>query len=252
MTLSIQLVRSATVKVRVNGFTLLVDPYLAAQGEGRSYTGRERSPLVPLPMPVDEVLSDVDAVFVSHLHSDHFDDAARQLLRKDMPLLCPAPLVSELAGMGFTDVTGIEATLERPQFSLEMTGGRHGPDAVLAEMGDVYGFVLRAAGHDPLYWVGDSIYCPEVQQAIRSARPSTIVVHACGADWHGEEPLVMDCEMVGQMMEDAPGTQVIATHMDTVDHATVTRAELVAYFSRHPGLAARLLIPQDGEVIDVC
>lgn len=44
--MSIQLVRNATVKLRVGGRTLLIDPYSSAKSEGYSYAGRERSPLV--------------------------------------------------------------------------------------------------------------------------------------------------------------------------------------------------------------
>jgi L-ascorbate metabolism protein UlaG (beta-lactamase superfamily) len=49
-------------------------------------------------VPVGELLRGVDAVFVSHLHSDHFDAAAQQLLPKDLPILCPAPIAEPADG----------------------------------------------------------------------------------------------------------------------------------------------------------
>ena len=251
MNSTFQLIRSATVKLRLGGFTLLVDPYLAARGAGRSYAGKQVSPLVELPFDLETVLADVDAVFVSHLHSDHFDDAARERLPRDMPLLCPQSIQTALRDHGFTDVTGIVHEYARPGLQLVITPGRHGPDSVLEEMGPVNGFVAAVPGVQPLYWVGDSIWCPEVEAVVRRYRPGTVVAHACGADWDGLGPLVMDAAMVESLLRAATGSRVIATHMDCVDHATVSRADLRAHFNALPQLRERLVVPADGEVLAI-
>jgi L-ascorbate metabolism protein UlaG (beta-lactamase superfamily) len=249
LAMSVQLVRNATVKLRIGERTLLIDPYLAAKNEGYSYAGTTRSPLVALPMPVNELLAEVDAVFVSHLHSDHFDQAAREVLPRSLPMLCPAPLAPRLRQFGFERVTGIGGGIDWLGVRLDITGGRHGPDAVLAEMGDVNGLIVRASGAPPLYWVGDSIWCAPVRQAIDDFAPDTIVVHACGAAWEGKSPLVMDAQHVEAVLRHNVMANVIATHMDCVDHATVSRADLVQHFTSMPSLAARLRIPTDGEVV---
>ncbi len=248
MNLSMRLIRSATVTLHWNGFTLLVDPYLADAGAGRSYGGELRSPLVPLPLSLDELLRDVDAVFVSHLHSDHFDDAARETLPKSTWMLCPPDVAGGLRADGFTRVQAIDGQWEHQGLRLRLTGGRHGPDAVLEDLGAVHGFVAQWDGGS-LYWVGDSIFCPEVERTLAEARPAAVVVHACGADWMGHGPIVMDCGMVEAVLRAAPAARVIATHMDAVDHATVTRAQLRAHFGALPALAQRLCIPADGERI---
>lgn len=245
----LQLVRSATLKIRAGGATLLVDPYLAEQGQGRSYAGVRTSPLVGLPMPVAELLAGVDAVFVSHLHSDHFDDAAKALLPRSLPLLCPAALAAPLRGFGFTAVTAIERELDWRGWRLVLTGGRHGPDEILEALGDVNGFVLQRRGAPTLYWVGDSIWCEPVREALEQHAPDVIVAHACGAALRGVGPLVMDEVQVEALLRAAPRATVVATHLDTVDHATVSRAQLVAHFAQQPLLARRLRIPADGETV---
>jgi L-ascorbate metabolism protein UlaG (beta-lactamase superfamily) len=247
----IQLIRSATVKISVGGVVLLVDPYLAPKGGGKTYAGRLTSPLVELPMPVDELLGDVDAVFVSHLHSDHFDIAAQRLLPKDLPLLCPAPIAQAIREMGFSDVTAIDNSVAWRGCSLTLTGGLHGPDEVLADMGDVHGFVLQADGEPTLLWVGDSIWCAPVREAVAAFEPAVVVVHACGADWNGKGPLVMDAVQVEQLLREAPRCTVIATHLDSVDHATVSRADLAQHMARWPELDQRLRIPADGQVLEL-
>jgi L-ascorbate metabolism protein UlaG (beta-lactamase superfamily) len=250
-TVSIQLVRNATVKIRVGGRTLLIDPYLSPKNEGYSYAGRERSPLVELPIPAVELLAGIDAVFVSHLHSDHFDEAARRALPRSTPMLCPAALAPRLRQFGFDNVMPIADGIDWLGMRLDITDGRHGPDSVLADMGTVNGLVVRAAGMLPLYWVGDSIWCPPVRDVIDRFAPGTIVVHACGATWEGKGPLVMDAGQVEAILRYSATATVIATHMDCVDHATVSRVDLRKYFASRRSLAARLQIPDDGAVLGV-
>ncbi|WP_407353632.1 MBL fold metallo-hydrolase [Luteimonas sp. R10] len=247
--IALQLIRSATLKLRLGARTLLIDPYLAAQHEGVSYGGRLRSPLAPLPLPVTEILAGVDAAFVSHLHSDHFDEAARRLLPPDMPILCAAALADDIRASGFRHVTAIETDTQWSGTGFELTGGRHGPDSVLAEMGEVHGFVASMADAPTLYWVGDSIWCPEVRTVVDRRRPAHVVVHACGATWRGSGSLVMDEHHVEALLRHAPWATVTATHLDCVDHATTSRARLARHFRSMPTLRRRLWIPADGETL---
>ena len=249
--MQIQLVRSATLRVSMAGVVLLIDPWLAARGEGRSYAGEIRSPLVDLPMPVEAVVEGVDAVLVSHLHSDHFDAAAVQAIPIGTPVFAPACDVAGLQAFGVDDVRPVTDAVTVGPVEIALTPGRHGPDAVLAAMGEVSGFLLRAPGEPALYWVGDSLLCDEVWEVIRRERPEVIVVHACGADWEGAGPLVMDAPMVLETVRSAPFATVVATHLDAVDHATVSRADLEWAAAGLDGPdRRRLRIPADGETLD--
>lgn len=246
----IQLIRSATLRIAVDDKTFLLDPWLAAAGEGRSYAGELRSPLVDLPLPISEVLAGVDAVLVSHLHSDHLDEVARTAIDPRTPVLSHDRDAADLRAMGFKDVRPISTGLDFGRVRIRTTAGRHGPPEVRAEMGDVSGFVLRAPGEPVLYLVGDSVLCPEVCDVFAAERPDVIVVHGCGATWGGVGPLVMDAGMILEALHlSAPATLVV-THMDAVDHATVSRADLRAVALDEPAAEGRLLIPDDGESLD--
>ncbi|MAB14124.1 MBL fold metallo-hydrolase [Parvibaculum sp.] len=247
--MEIQLIRNATLRLRFSDQTLLIDPWLAPKGEGKSYAGRQRSPLSDLPLPPQEIVGDVDAVVISHLHSDHFDSHARSVLPRKIPILCAARDASAIRAYGFQEVRAVETDVILGSVRIKLTGGRHGPDEVLEEMGDVSGFLFQATDEPTLYWAGDTILCEEVSQEIEDSSPEVIVVHACGAQWKGVGPLVMNENMVETILSIAPGAQIVATHLDSVDHATTSRSSLKAHFSADVRASKRLHIPEDGETI---
>ena len=102
--MEIQLIRSATFRLHYAGRHILTDPYLAVKGTGLSYAGGGPSPLVELPFSVEKVLSGVELVSVSHLHTDHFDPAAQKLIPKETAIFCQPGEDSRLPQMGFGSV----------------------------------------------------------------------------------------------------------------------------------------------------
>ena len=87
--MKIQLIRNATLKIQMGENTILVDPMLSNKGEIQSFAGKEQNPTVELPVTVDEVMEDLDMVLVTHIHPDHFDKKAVELLPKNLPIICP-------------------------------------------------------------------------------------------------------------------------------------------------------------------
>ena len=73
------LVRHATLLLETSHGRILVDPMLRAAGTTppiENTLNQVRNPLVELPMPAAQVVDGVGLCIVTHLHSDHFDDAA--------------------------------------------------------------------------------------------------------------------------------------------------------------------------------
>lgn len=68
-------IRNATLKIKYGGVCFLVDPWLQDVGSITSFVepGTFKNPTVPLPIPVDEVLSGVDCYVIAHVHPDHLD-----------------------------------------------------------------------------------------------------------------------------------------------------------------------------------
>lgn len=247
--MQIQLVRSATLIVEMADTRLLIDPWLADKGQGRSYSGRAQSPLVGLPLPVEDILERVDAILVSHLHSDHFDEVAQRVIPKRMPVLCHGRDADAIRAMGFEQVLEVGEGVDVGQVHVRTTDGQHGPPEVLGDMGEVSGFLLSAIDEPLLYWAGDTILCPPVEAVLERERPAVVVVHGCGALWDGKGPLVMDGDMVLETARIAAGAAVVVTHLDAVDHATVSRADIRRLTAAGARGADRLVIPEDGEIL---
>ncbi|MFN3320706.1 MAG: MBL fold metallo-hydrolase [Allorhizobium sp.] len=247
--MQIRLIRSATLVVQMADVRLLIDPWLASKGEGKSYSGRGPSPLVDLPFSAEELLDGIDAVLVSHLHSDHFDEVAQRVLPKSIPILCHARDRDQITAKGFSDVRAIGDGAAVGGVTIRTTDGRHGPPEVLDDMGEVSGFLISAVGEPTLYWAGDTILCPEVEAVLVDERPAVVVVHGCGALWQGKGPLVMDGAMVLDTVRLSGNATVVVTHLDAVDHATVSRAELRHMAAEAPIDQSRLQVPEDGEIL---
>ena len=247
--MKLRLIRNATLRLTYGGREVLIDPYLAPRHSRPSYTGASPNPLVELPMPPEAVLAGAEVVLVSHLHSDHFDPMAQELLPKTMPLFCQPGDEDAIRALGFTRVTPLTGEAGWGSIGLVPVAGRHGEGAVLAEMGPTMGVVLRAADEPTVYWAGDTVLAPPVLDAIVRFRPDVIVTHSCGAVWGGGTLIVMDAAQTVALCRAAPSATVVATHMEALDHATVTRAAL-RQAAREAGIADdRLRIPLDGETL---
>lgn len=248
--MELRLIRNATLRLRYSGLDLLVDPMLSVKHAIRPMgDSTERNPTVDLPCPIDEVLAGVDTVVVSHLHPDHFDEAAFGLVPRHLPVVCQPGDGERLTAAGF-DVTELHDPIELDGVTITPTGGDHGRGPVLERMGRVMGAVLRADGEPTVYWCGDTVLCDEVRAVIERERPDVIVTHSGGAT-AGGSVILMDVADTLETAALAPGATVVAVHLEAVAHAPVTRQALRAAADAAGIEPARLLIPADGETITV-
>ncbi|KQV38557.1 Zn-dependent hydrolase [Rhizobium sp. Root268] len=248
--MKLQLFRNATLKLDYAGRTVLIDPYLAPKHSLPSFTGRSPNPTVELPVSIDDILEGVEMVIVSHLHTDHFDDVAKERLRKDLPIFCQPGDEEEIREAGFTDVTPLTDRAVWSGLTLTRREGSHGLGPVVDLMGAVMGFSLEGEGEPSVYWAGDTVLYPPVEKTIRDTRPNVIVTHSCGAKWNGDL-IVMDAAETVAVCELAPAATVVAVHMEALDHATVSRADLRAAADVRGVSASQLRIPADGEALSL-
>ncbi|MFF2017613.1 MBL fold metallo-hydrolase [Paenibacillus sp. NPDC058177] len=246
--MKIQLIRNATLWIEYGGVTFLVDPMLSEQGVNPPIFNTEndrKNPLVPLPGNVQQWLQP-DAILVTHLHPDHWDEAAVSLLPHSIPVLCQDGNQDTISAQGFEQVTVIEPSLTFRGVTLTRTSGQHGTGDIGELMGRVSGFIFQAEGEPTLYIAGDTIWCEDVRQALDMYTPDWTIVNAGGARFLTGGHITMDDQDVVDLCAYAPHTSIVAVHMDAINHCLVTREKLQARLEEE-GLLNRVAIPQDGE-----
>ena len=253
--MKIQFIRHATFVFEMGGIRVLVDPMLGNAGTAPpvpNTPNQKPNPLVDLPFG-DDGLSDLiegtDAVLVTHTHNDHWDGRARELIPKDRLVLCQPEDEAKISGAGFTNVSAVDPGVAWKGLRFVRTGGRHGTGEIGAQMAPVSGFVVRTEGSPTLYVAGDTIWCDEVEEALRVHSPDVIVVNAGAARFLEGDPITMTAEDVARVCRVAPGARVIAVHMEAINHCLLTRAELAEELDAH-GLAGRVEIPSGGEILE--
>ncbi|WP_250464868.1 MBL fold metallo-hydrolase [Microbulbifer litoralis] len=253
--MKLQQIRNATVIIDYAGKRFLVDPMLSPKGAFPAFPGTVNdhlsNPLVELPIPMEEVV-DVDAVIVTHTHEDHWDETATRQIPKNKPLFAQNERDAEaIRAAGFTDVRLLGDDVEFEGVTLTKTAGQHGSDAIMASpagelLGEVCGVVFRHPREKTAYLAGDTVWNQHVADSLAQYQPGIAILNAGDARIPNLGSIIMGKEDVYAVHKAAPQATLIATHMESVNHATLSRAELRA-FAAEKGMAEQLLVPEDGE-----
>lgn len=271
-------IRNATARLEYGGKTFLLDPMLSDKGQLPSFAGIAPNPTVDLPIPAQDFVARIDVVVVSHLHGDHFDDAAAGLLDKSILMLTPrngaspnpregapeVPFKDSLKAKGFANVREIGSPSEDhitvDGITIHQVFARHGKGIVGDAMGGVNGLVFVAAGEPTIYWAGDTILDDggDVEAVLKRFKPDIVIAHTGGpvVKVISPEILLMDAAQAVTFFDMAArenaAVQIIAIHMDALDHCFSTRADLVAALEGQPDdLKDCVTIPVDGEVVQL-
>lgn len=260
----IRQIRNATLYISYGGKEFLLDPMLGAKGSQKPFPNSPRqelrNPLADLPCAASE-LTHPDYVIITHLHRDHFDRAAAELLDKNLPVFIQNEEEAEKirSKYGFTCVTalkencpakvpcgnGFEGTIRIYRIPAQHSEGK------MAEMsGPACGAVFHCPGEKTLYVTGDTVWYPPVEEALRIHKPEVICANAGENLVYGYPPLIMGKEGVRNIADAAPGAVIIASHMESLNHYQLTKADLRAY-AEEEGFSDRLRIPEDGERISL-
>lgn len=251
-----QHIRNATAKIQYAGKTFLVDPYLAEKGRYLAPNATVRNPLIDMKQSISEVLADVDAVIVTHMHTDHWDEVAQTMIPKDLPIFVQnagdARLIRE---QGFADVQVLGKGTPFGDVRLTRTRGQHGTDEMYADpitaeiLGDAMGVIFQAEGKPTIYLVGDTIYNHEIAHAIKTYRPDFIVLNAGYAklpNFDGS-PIMGTADVAKIHNEDAKGAIIATVHMDALPQTTISTEQMREFVKQH-GLS-RVIVPNNGDII---
>jgi len=249
-------IRNATMLIHSGDNVILVDPMLAPKAAIPSLkyvtTKRQRNPLVELPDITASMLKTVTHCLITHCqkgHFDHLDRSATKWLRdNEIPVYCSKRDESFLVDKGL-DVHALDAD-HRNQFltgSIDLIPCVHGEGVMGRLMAHGYGYVITLADEPSLYITGDTILTDDVRHCIQSVQPQWIVLPAGGARFDIGAEIIMGLDEALQVGALSKG-QVIANHLESLDHCPVTREQLRAQVKLRQW-QSRFYVPDDGETI---
>ncbi|MEK4039367.1 MBL fold metallo-hydrolase [Paenibacillus sp. FSL F4-0122] len=249
--MKVRLIRNATLVVEYAGKKFLVDPFLAEKGTlppFPAFTKNEQyNPLVQLPISLEDLIKDVDAVIVTHLHYDHFDEAAKEVLPKNVKMFVQNEEdATEIKKAGFQDIEVLSESTSFEGIQLVKTKGEHGRGEILTLAGVVCGVVFKHPDEKTLYVAGDTVWYEDVQEEIETHQPEVIVVNGGDVQLTEGGSLIMGKDDIYEVHKAAPNAVIVSVHMETVNHWTLSRAEL-KIFLNEKGITSNVFVPDDGE-----
>ncbi|PEA93710.1 hypothetical protein CON66_22835 [Bacillus cereus] len=248
--MDIRLIRNATLVVHYADKKFLIDPFLADKGSIPPFPNTPnqdmRNPLVSLPISIEEIIQ-VDAVIITHLHPDHFDEVAKKVLPKDIKIYAQNEHdIEAINKEGFHNIESLQHVTNIEEIKLFKTNGQHGNGEITKFTGEVSGIVFNHPDEPRLYVAGDTIWCNDVQQAIDTHDPEVIVINGGAAQFLEGGPITMTKEDIYDTKQAAPQAKIIVSHMESLNHCLLTRKELNDFIDEK-GLSNTILVPSDGE-----
>lgn len=253
--MKLQFWRNATCQLNADNSKFLIDPMLGKKGSFGVFpwTNDDReNPLVELPFSDEEIadeISSIDAVFVSHLHPDHWDEAAVKLINTSTPIFCPASIAEAISSYGFQNIKPMESESSFNTLQLSLTSGQHGTGEIGQKMGRVNGFVLQHE-NNKIYIAGDTIWCQEVKEAIDTHKPQHIIVAGGAATFAIGHPVTMTAHDIKAVAEYAQNSTIWITHLEAVSPCKENRAFLADYLESN-NLQKQCRILADGEEVEL-
>ena len=245
-------IRNATIIVEYSGKRFLIDPMFAPKGAYPPITDKVW-PFHDLPLPAKDIIKNIDAVIVTHLHIDHFDKFAQDILPKGIKIFVQdmfdknalekehfnnIEILSEngtaFEGVSLYKTDCMHGVREKSEFIFLANGMRW----------EAMGVVFEGINEPTLYLAGDTLWFNGVKEAVDKYKPNYIIVNAACAQAGGSGPIIMGIEDIKALHEYYPEGKLIASHMDNVGHATLSRADL-----RASEVKDYIYLPADGEIM---
>lgn len=259
--MKIKQIRNATIIVTYAGKKFLIDPMLGDKGVYPPFPATHNqhlnNPTVDLPVSMEEIL-DVDAVIVTHIHLDHFDPAAMEIIPKDMIIFTQNDdEARQIKEAGFKNVEVLkEEGILFGDIKLIKTPAKHYSDESIIELyrqlntaDESCGIIFNHSEEKSLYIMGDTIWYDGIKNVLDKYTLDVIAVNAGNAQLADGRYLIMSKEDFFEAVKAAPNAKFLATHMEAVNHLMVSRKDLRKY-AEEKGFSNKLSIPADGETCE--
>ncbi|XYK81508.1 MAG: MBL fold metallo-hydrolase [Labrenzia sp.] len=230
---------SATMLISCMGLTILTDPCFGegdtafVMGDPNEMFDLSKGPTAKAhrrTTPFGGIdLDAVDHMVLSHMHKDHFDQAAEAVLPRNMSTIVPPDDAGTLAGKGFGNADsmdwGARRTIHKGKVFLTITPVRadHSERPQIAELlGKGNGYWMEFVSGDwkkSIYWTGDTFPTEGVREAVKPfGRPDILIPHMGGVGQTGAlGQISMGADHVMSLIEATKPGKVLPIHHSTYE-----------------------------------
>jgi L-ascorbate metabolism protein UlaG (beta-lactamase superfamily) len=253
-------VGNATMLLRIGGFTLLTDPSFLHRGQ-RAYLGKglwTKRLTDPALQPGE--LPTLDAVLLSHMHGDHWDDIATDGLDKATPVVTTQAAAKALTRKGFAATSDLrpwqQHVLSAGDEELRITSvpGVHGPGLLAKVLPPVMGSVLELVRSGEVAWrgyiSGDTLYRPFLGEVLERCGPLDVLVPHLGGTKALGLTVTMDARQGADLVELLKPPVTVPVHFDDYDRFTSPLGDFVAEVVRRE-LPGSVRTVQRGDTISL-
>lgn len=252
---------TATMLLRIGGFTLLTDPNFLHRGQRArlGYGLRARRLTEPALQPAD--LPELDGILLSHMHGDHWDRIATKSLAKETPVVSTPEAAKCLSDRGFTATADLRPwqthEFTRGQSTLRITSvpGVHGPGPLARLLPQVMGSVVELIGDGGGvswrgYISGDTLYRPVLGEVLQRCGPLDVLIPHLGGTKALGLTVTMDARQGADLVELLAPPVTVPVHYDDYDRFRSPLGDFVAEVGRRR-LPGSIRAAQRGETISL-
>ncbi|TFV67792.1 UNVERIFIED_ORG: metal-dependent hydrolase [Bacillus sp. AZ43] len=251
---------TATMLLRIGGFTLLTDPNFLHRGQRARLGYGLRSKRLTDPALLPAQLPALDGILLSHMHGDHWDRIATTSLPKETPVVTTPEAATCLADRGFTATADLRAwqthEFTRGTETLRVTSvpGVHGPGPLARVLPQVMGSVLELVRDGQVSWrgyvSGDTLYRPFLGEVLERCGPLDVLIPHLGGTKALGLTVTMDARQGADLVELLKPPVTVPIHYDDYDRFASPLGDFVAEVARRR-LPGQLRAAQRGETISL-
>jgi L-ascorbate metabolism protein UlaG (beta-lactamase superfamily) len=256
-TITVQYIRSATVKINYKNIKILVDPILADKGTEPAilYSNDIKNPTSHLPFNKKQIIKDIRAVLLTHYHSDHFDAEAERILPRDILIFCQPGDNKKLKDKGFTNTQVIDSSFNWEGINISRFRASHykGANGELP-FGESSSWFLTT-GNESIFITGDAIFDERLKASLHATQPKVIIANTGECQFTKQNPVLtpgatmtLTAAELKDITQFLPASTIVAVHMDGINHCSLTKAGLREYITNE-NLKERIMVPNEGDIL---
>lgn len=242
-------IRHATSILTIDNKTILIDPMLSGKGMLPPVIlsfNKLKNPMTSLPINVESIIKGIDYLLITHLHFDHFDKKAIEVLPGNIQVLCSKYDYKKLHRIGFSSVHSIENDSDIDGITINRFPAVHGKGLFKPLMGKGSSYLLTYKGLK-IFLTGDCLWTKSLKNRIVEIKPDVIIANAGAARFKIGNPITMSIHDIQEMSKLLEKTKIVVVHLDALNHCSETSV----FCKKQTQNYANICLPNDGEKMDL-